>query len=316
MAENATAPTPAKKRAPWLNGVMFLATVVSTFFVGLGWAAPLYPEGQLPWYGGWVFAVPLLSILLFHEFGHYIAARIHRVDASLPFFIPFPLVFGTFGAIIKMKGRIAKRDALLDIGASGPLAGMAVALPVLIIGIAISEVGPQSPGEYILEGHSILYELLLWIVHGPIPAGHDIHLHPVALAGWVGLFVTMLNLVPVGQLDGGHVAYALFGERQDRISNVVLGLLPVLGAGVCGYFAAIGYQQGMRGERLFEEAFVGANWFVWFIVLTLMRRYAGKKHPPVDPGELNLPRKFIAVTCLLLFVLIFMPVPLRAIVVE
>lgn len=314
MAETEQGPT--RRRLPWLNMVLFLATAVSTFFVGLGWAAPFYPaDTGPPWYAGWVFAVPLLSILVCHEFGHYIAARRHHVDASLPYFIPFPLVFGTFGAIIRMRGRITERKALLDIGAAGPLAGMMVALPVLVYGLSISEVQPQQPGNYLLEGHSLLYELLLYLLHGPIPEGQDIFLHPVALAGWVGLFVTMLNLLPIGQLDGGHVTYALLGERQDRLSGVLLWLLPLLGAILCSYHGISAWQRGLRGDALWEEAFIGANWFVWFVVLMLMRRYAGKRHPPVNPGKLSAGRTAVGVFCLLLLVLIFMPVPIRAVTV-
>ncbi len=302
-------------RLPWVNIGLFLATVVSTFYVGLLWAAPLYGDSGPPWYAGWIFAVPLLSILLFHEFGHYIAARVHRVNASLPYFIPLPLVFGTFGAVIRMRGRIQKRNALMDIGASGPLAGMAVALPVLIYGIILSEVKHQEPGEYILEGHSILYEILLLAIHGGIPEGHDIFMHPVALAGWVGIFVTMLNLIPVGQLDGGHVAYSLFGERQNRFSDIALYILPVLGLSVCSFHGLTAYFEGTRGYPLLDEFLVGINWFVWFGLLQLMRFLAGKKHPPVDPGQLTAFRKLVGVVCLVLFILIFMPVPLRTIVI-
>lgn len=314
-AERSPEQEPTGCRNHWINLLLFLLTVVSTFYVGRDWAA--VPDELPPsWHAGWIFAVPLLSILLFHEFGHYIAARLHKVDASLPYFIPLPYVFGTFGAIIRMRGRIRKRDALLDIGAAGPLAGMAVALPVLIYGIAVSEVKAQEPGSYLLEGHSLLYELLLYLVHGPIPEGHDIFLSPIALAGWVGMFVTMLNLLPIGQLDGGHVAYALFGPRQDRFSQWVLRLLPVLGLVVCGYFGLKGYLAGLRGADLVAELIVGLNWIVWFVVLNVLHRLTSRRHPPVDPGSLSPVRKVIAVACLLLLVLIFMPVPLRSIVIE
>jgi membrane-associated protease RseP (regulator of RpoE activity) len=300
---------------PWLNLVMFAATVASTFYVGRGWAVPFAAGGAPPWYAGWTFAVPLLAILLVHEFGHYVAARLHKVDASLPFFIPFPVVFGTFGAIIKMRGRIATRRALLDIGAAGPLAGMAVALPTVAFGLSLSEVQPQVPGDYLLEGHSLLYKGLLALIHGPIPPGHDVFLHPVALAGWVGLFVTMLNLLPVGQLDGGHVAYALFREAQDRVSTAMLLLLPALGLGVCGFFGYAAWSDGLRGEQLVSEASTGANWFVWTLILLLMRRFAGPKHPPVDAGPLGAGRVAVGLFCIVLFVSIFMPVPLRAVTV-
>lgn len=319
MAENVPIEPPQspapRPRRPWINAVLFAATVVSTFIAGRGWVVG--GEGGQPpaWYAGWVFAVPLLAILLSHEFGHYIAARIHRVDASLPFFIPLPLVFGTLGAIIAMRGRIQRRDALLDIGAAGPLAGMIVALPILIYGLSISEVLPQGRGMFIMEGHSLLYELLLYETHGRIPSGHDIFLHPVALAGWVGMFITMLNLIPVGQLDGGHVTYALLGPAQNRLSSAILALLPVLGLGVCGYFGFKGYAAGLRGGSLFSEFTTGANWFVWFVLLHIMRHLSGKQHPPVDPGPLSTPRKIAGVVCMILFVLIFMPVPMRTLVI-
>lgn len=308
------APKP-RRRSPWVNGLLFAATVTSTFFAGYMWLGPVDEGPAPPWYAGWVFAIPLLSILLFHEFGHYIAARRHKVDASLPYFIPFPLVFGTLGAVIGMRDRIQKRDALLDIGAAGPLAGMAVCLPILIYGMAISDVQPHVPGTYIMEGHSILYELLLYAIHGPIPADQDIFLHPAALAGWVGLFITMLNLIPVGQLDGGHVTYALLGERQNKMSNLVLWVLPILGFAVCGYFGFKAYFEGARGEDLLGEFMTGLNWFVWFGLLHLMRRFAGKVHPPVDAGELSMTRKAVGVVCMVLFILIFMPVPLRTLVI-
>ena len=303
------APVRRLSRVPWANLALFAATVVSTFWAGRQWSE------DARWWGGWVFAVPLLAILLCHELGHYVAARRHRVDASLPYFIPLPFLFGTLGAIIRMRGRIRERNALLDIGAAGPLAGMAVALPVVVYGIATSEVRPTQPGVWLLEGHSLLYKGLLLAIHGGVPQGHDIYLNAVALAGWVGLFVTMLNLIPVGQLDGGHVAYALLGERQDRWSGWVLLLLPLLGVGVCAYHGIRGWATGLRGLDLAAEATVGLNWFVWYGVLMLLRHLTGRAHPPVDPGELTPGRRAIALACLVLFVVIFMPVPMRSIVI-
>jgi membrane-associated protease RseP (regulator of RpoE activity) len=183
-----------------LNVLLFGLTVVSVFVTH-----------------GWQFAVPLLAILLAHEFGHYFAARYHRVPASLPYFIPVPFIglFGTLGAVIAMPARIRSRNALLDIGASGPIAGLVVAIPVLVWGIAHSSVQAHG-GSYTQEGQSLLYVALKWLVHGTIPAGHDVYLHPAAFAGWGGLLLTMINLLPFGQLDGGHIAYALFGEKQNR----------------------------------------------------------------------------------------------------
>ncbi|MFI5309062.1 MAG: site-2 protease family protein, partial [Polyangiales bacterium] len=200
-----------------IAAALFFATCASTTFVGRLWA------GGTSWHAALAYSVPLMAILLAHELGHYIAARIHRVPASLPYFIPFPLPpLGTMGAVILMRDRIAKRNALLDIGAAGPLAGLCVALPVLVYGIAVSPVQPEAHGvTYYMEGRSLLYLFLLHALKGPIPAGQDIMLGPTAFAGWAGLLVTMLNLIPAVQLDGGHVACALLGERYERVSRAL-----------------------------------------------------------------------------------------------
>src|SRR6185312_2298651 len=170
--------------------------------------------------------------------------------------------FGTMGAVIAMRGRIRSRDALLDIGASGPLAGLCVAIPVVIAGLAQSPVTPLSPhGE--LEGQCLLYLLLKRIVLGPIPAGYDVMLSPMAFAGWVGLFVTMLNLVAVAQLDGGHIAYALFGPRQDRYGRILHNLLLVIFG-----FNAVRFIFPVLIARDFEHLgrAVGNSvfWLVWY----------------------------------------------------
>jgi len=195
---------------------------------------------------GWEFSIPLMTILLAHELGHYIAGRIHGVDISPPYFIPMPLsMLGTMGAVIGMGDRIEKRNALLDIGAAGPLAGLVFALPLFIFGIVQSPIQPiQSGGGYLLEGHSILYEILLYALKAPIPAGMDIFLTPTAFAAWAGLLVTMINLIPVGQLDGGHIAYALFGPAQNRYGRVVRNLLPVIAISTSAWFALAAWRAG------------------------------------------------------------------------
>lgn len=267
-----------------------------------------------PWrvyLNGWKFAVPLLTILIVHEFGHYIAARIHKVDASLPYFLPLPGVgLGTLGAVIAMRGRIRSRNALLDIGASGPLAGLVLAVPVLVIGLTLSTVSPQTAGGYMQEGQSLLYLALKRLVVGPIPDGHDVHLHPTAFAGWVGLLVTMINLLPWGQLDGGHVAYALFGSRQNRFARVFrLSLLPLF-----AYNVAIFVGPVLLHRSKMEVSLAISNsmsWFVWFLVLGLLGRLSGgSDHPPVEAGALSPGRKIVAWITLALFVLLFMPTPL------
>jgi membrane-associated protease RseP (regulator of RpoE activity) len=264
--------------------------------------------------GGLAYSVPLMAILLSHELGHYVAARIHRVPASLPYFVPLPLPpLGTMGAVILMRGRIRSRDALLDIGAAGPLAGMVVALPVLAYGIAQSPVLPAPSGDYFQEGHSILYMLLLRALKGPFPEGHDILLSPTAFAGWVGLLVTMINLIPVRQLDGGHVACALLGERFDALSRVFRRLLLPLGLGVGLYFGLPAFLSGVRGEALFEAVGPGMQWLVWWLLLSMLGGggRGQREHPLPDPGELSAGRRRVALGTLVLFGLLFMPAWLR-----
>lgn len=254
------------------------------------------------------FAVPLMTILLSHELGHYIAARRHRVPVSPPYFIPMPIVMlGTFGAVIHMPGRIKTRNALLDVGAAGPLAGLAVCLPVLAYGIAQSPVQPLPDGPYFVEGRSLLYTALLYLLKGPIPEGHDIMLSPTAFAGWAGLLVTMINLIPVGQLDGGHVAYALLGPPQNRYSEKVRRALPGLAAAVGTYFALQSFIHGQDQDRIFSDLFAGLPWLVWALLLRGMTRMAGPGHPATDDDVLSPRRRLIARLTLLLIPLLFMP---------
>jgi membrane-associated protease RseP (regulator of RpoE activity) len=295
-----------------LNLALFLLTVLSVFYAGALFGSP--EAGMAPWrvyLNGWKFAVPLLTILIVHEFGHYIAARIHKVDASLPYFLPLPGVgLGTLGAVIAMRGRIRSRDALLDIGASGPLAGLVVAVPVLVIGLTLSPVSPQTAGGYIQEGQSLLYLALKRLVVGPIPDGYDVHLHPTAFAGWAGLLVTMINLLPWGQLDGGHVAYALFGSRQNRFARVFrLSLLLLFAYNVAVFLGPVLlHRSNMEVSLAISNSMA---WLVWFLVLGLLGRVSGgSDHPPVEAGALSPRRKIVAWITLALFVLLFMPTPL------
>ncbi|MBK6515402.1 MAG: site-2 protease family protein [Polyangiaceae bacterium] len=295
-----------------LNLALFVVTVVSVFFAGAGYAGA-YPDGLslvsalrgLP--RGAAFALPLLAILVCHELGHYVAARIHRVRASLPYFIPAPLLnpFGTMGAIIAMPERIRSRNALLDIGAAGPLAGLIVALPVLLIGLSHSPVDALD-GPYTQEGQSLLYAGMKRLVLGPIPPGHDVFMSPMAFAGWTGLFVTALNLIPVGQLDGGHIAYALFGRTQDKIATFLhFGLLAVAGWNLARFLGPALSSGGDVGQAIGNSSF----YVVWFLLLGWMRRRAGINHPPTDDSSLSPARKGVAWLCLALFVGLFMPTP-------
>jgi membrane-associated protease RseP (regulator of RpoE activity) len=307
-------------RFDWrVNVVLFAATVVSVFLAGAMFGLPGAPVVELPrgWSGfgaflasGWRFALPLLAILLAHEFGHYFAARWHRVPASLPYFVPLPMLgFGTLGAIIAMPARIRSRNALLDIGASGPLAGMVVALPVIAIGLRLSPV-LEVAGPGIQEGQSILYLLMKYWFVGPIPDGYDVRLHPTAFAGWAGFLITMINLIPFGQLDGGHIAYALFRDRHHAMARWVrsslLGLFLYNLIVFVGPVVAGNSTLGL-GEALNNSVF----WLLWFGLLFLLARLSGGvEHPPTEPGPLSPVRRKVAWGTLVLFVLLFMPTPL------
>jgi Zn-dependent protease len=299
-------------RYDWrINAALFLATLASVFMVGREYCiASGVVDEQASLLAGWPFAVPLMLILLFHEFGHWLAARAHGVPASLPYFLPMPVVlFGTLGAVITMPERIRSRNALLDIGAAGPLAGMVVAVPTMLIGLSLSEVRPQSPGNYIQEGQSLLYWLLKRVALGPMPEGHDVFLHPTALAAWGGFFVTMINLLPWGQLDGGHIAYALLGDAHHRIARWIrFGLLGLFAYNVAIFVlpVASGSASWGYGEALNNSSF----WLLWFFVTYLMGRAGGFEHPPCEPGRLTRSRVWVARACLLLFIALFMPTPL------
>jgi membrane-associated protease RseP (regulator of RpoE activity) len=283
-------------------------TFASTFYVGAGMVIGLPPSSLTELRTGWVFSIPLMAILLAHEFGHFFAGKYHRVDVSPPYFIPVPFfLLGTLGAVIQIREQIRSRNALLDIGAAGPLAGMAVALPVVIYGLATSPVQPLPEGPYILEGRSLLYLGLLSALKGPIPEGYDVMLTPTALAGWAGLLVTMINLLPFGQLDGGHVAYALLGRRQDQISRYVLRLLPMLAIVVSAAYGIPSYLDGRRGDALIYDASAGMHWLVWAVVLWLLTRATGSGHPPTEDDWLSPRRRLVGWFTLSLFILLFMP---------
>jgi len=308
---------PARRPRMLLHIGLFLATFLTTTAAG---AIQAHGGAIIPIADGLSYSVPLLLILVCHELGHYLVARAHGVDASLPYFIPLPpwLGLGTMGAVIGMRDLTADRKKLIDIGAAGPLCGMLVAIPVLIYGLSLSPVTPIS-GPSLQEGNSILYALVKLGLKGEwLPNGaRDVRLHPTAWAGWAGLLVTMINLLPVGQLDGGHVATAYFGNRYNRFARAVHRVLPAIALSV---FAWVMYTvRGEMGDRWNWRLGSGIAgnaamfWLVWYLFLKVLGRLSGGDlaHPPVDDRPLPRSRRLLFWLVVLVFVAIFMPVPLR-----
>jgi membrane-associated protease RseP (regulator of RpoE activity) len=251
-----------------LKVILFLLTCASTYLVQ-----------------GFAYSASLMAILLSHEMGHYFMTRRYGIPATLPYFIPFPLSpFGTFGAIIKIKGVITGKKALFDIGVAGPLAGFIVAVPFIVLGIKWSTVRAISAdAAFVQLGDPLIFKILEHFLVGDIPPGQDLVLHPFGYAGWVGLFVTALNLLPVGQLDGGHILFAVFGERSKWVFMTVIFALAL---------TAIFYNPG---------------WLLLVILLIIF----GMRHPqPMDSETpLDGARKLIAFVVLLIFLLSFTPAP-------
>ena len=254
---------------PKLNLLLFIGAIYTTYLT------------NGPWY-----SVSIMTILLSHELGHFFMCRKYNVSATLPFFLPMPIgPFGTFGAVIKMRGQMPSKKALFDIGAAGPIAGLVFAIPIIIIGLYCSEVIPTHSAHYLSLGEPILFTVFTKAVFGNIPAGYDIFLHPVAFAGWAGLFVTALNLLPIGQLDGGHIMYALLGEKSKivfRIGVIAFCLIAVL---------------------------VYRGWILFAILLLLF----GFRHPaPMDPvSDIGKRRRLIGIGMFILFLISFTPIPLK-----
>jgi membrane-associated protease RseP (regulator of RpoE activity) len=302
---SSSAPPEERRSRGHVALLLFVLTCLSVFWVGAVNAGAVNGHGLAALWKGYPFALPFLSILVCHELGHYVAARLHGIDASPPYFLPLPLPpIGTLGAVIGMSDPIRRRDALFDVGIAGPLCGLVVAIPVLAYGFHTSPVEPFDPAlTYQIEGRSPLYLAMLYLFKGSIPAGHDIMLTPTAFAGWAGLLVTMMNLVPASQLDGGHVAYALFGSRQDRYSRYVIRLLFVFG----GCMVAYGAWEARHTAHLVESMLGSGSWLLWATLLTVLSRTFGAAHPPTDEEVLSPGRRVLAWLCLLLFVLLFMP---------
>jgi len=259
---------------PVINLLLFFATVASTFVVG-----------------GATYCVSIMSILLAHEMGHYLMCRRHGVGATLPYFIPFPFPmlnpFGTLGAVIRMDSRMPNRRALFDVAVAGPLSGLLIAVPIIFFGLQSSQIVPKSaPGASVLYlGESLLFKLIAKLAVPGLSPDLDIMLGPMAFAGWAGLFVTSLNLLPIGQLDGGHVLYALFGQRAQR---AYLFILIVFGVVTIRFYPG------------------------WALLIVLLVVF-GFRHPvPLDPWlPLDPKRRALGYGMLFIFAISFTPVPFK-----
>jgi len=268
-----------------IHVLLFLATLFTTTLAG-SFQAGVNPLDDLRLLvRGLPFSATLMGILLVHEMGHFLMSRLHGVEATPPYFIPGPpFLVGTFGAFIRMRTP-TNRKALFDVGAAGPWAGFLVAIPAVFYGLSLSEVRAldASTGGLVL-GDSLVFRWLTRLALGVSPADVTILLHPIALAGWFGLFVTFLNLLPVGQLDGGHVVYALIGRRHRWVARC--SLLVIIG------LAFLGWQ----------------GWVMWAVLVTVL----GLDHPPtIDDTPLDPRRRVAGWLTIALFVVTFMPVPLR-----
>ncbi|MGB9964727.1 site-2 protease family protein [Halobacterium hubeiense] len=284
---------------PWTNVALFVATLASTLFVGANWyyVDPFSPEvvRALP------FMLSVVGVLAVHELGHYAMSRYHDVDASLPYFIPFPSLFGTMGAVIRMRGRIPDRRALFDIGAAGPLAGLVAAVAVSAVGLWLPPVSvpPElaaSPNAVQVQfAYPPLLEAVAAVIGEPLSYSDPAKsVNPVVMGGWIGMFVTFLNLIPVGQLDGGHVLRSLVGEHADRIAPLVPTAL----------FALAGYQWFVA-----DAGDTAGIWVVWGVIATLVTFAGGVD--PVDDASLDRRRVAVGVLTFVLGALCFMPVPIQ-----
>jgi membrane-associated protease RseP (regulator of RpoE activity) len=282
----------------WLHVTLFLLTVGCTMLAGAGQYAAfatdflarpvaltwgLFVRGL--WYGA-----TILLILGAHELGHYFACRYYDVDASLPYFLPIPFgLTGTLGAFIRIREPIGSKRVLFDIGIAGPIAGFVVAVPALFLGIAMSRMLPLPPAFQGFElGEPLLFKAASWLIWGPTPAGYSLNLHPVGFAAWFGLLATALNLFPIGQLDGGHITYAVIGRHSTKVTLVMLAV--TLGL-----------------------TFLSVSWMAWAVLLAFMMVAFGYRHPRTVDEHIPLDRKrlWLALFALVMFVLCFTPAPIQ-----
>jgi Zn-dependent protease len=305
IEEEFRSPPFSLKKNIWINILLFVVTVFTTFSVGISlsinylYTDTLSQDTQIPMTLDMVmnpqvitlsliYMVVLLGILLGHEFGHFLTCRYYKINATLPYFIPAPTLIGTLGAFIKIKSPITRKKQLFDIGVSGPLTGFILAVPALAYGLSLSKAIPPGfqEGEFVFVfGEPLILKIIGALVFKDVPSDYSVFLHPVAFAGWVGILVTSFNLFPVGQLDGGHVSYALLGEKSRQFGKFILVVFAIM-----GFLFWIG-------------------WFIWAFLLTFL----GLKHPRVidDAVPLSPRRKIVGYLMILIFILSFIPAPIK-----
>ncbi len=292
-----------KPRGAWLNVLLFFITCLSAFYFGLLWSVSYIYSEQLTGDSQFVpsaeasmdpavvglslvYTAVLIGILLGHEMGHYLTCRYYHIKATLPFFIPAPTLIGTLGAFIKIKSPITRKKQLFDIGIAGPLTGFVLSLPALAYGLSLSKIVPAVDSEEaLIFGEPLLLKLIAGLIFHSAPPNSDLSLHPVGVAGWVGILITSFNLFPIGQLDGGHVSYALIGQRSRPVAKGLLVVFLVMGI------------------------FLWIGWIVWALVIQLL----GLKHPSVrDEGErLSSLRVALGIVIIIIFILSFIPAPFK-----
>jgi len=282
MPKSAAGDEVFNKRPVVINILLFIITFASCAYMG---AKFFSTDPDAVWKsGGFPYAAGVMAILLCHEFGHYFAAKAFGVKTTYPYFIPFPSMIGTMGAVIKIKSMIPDRRALLYIGAMGPICGFVVTLILLAAGVYFSSIKKLPPDGTVILGDPLLIKIMVKIFHGYIPYGHDLVLSPLAAAGWVGCLLTGLNLIPVSQLDGGHIFYAVAGAKQR-----IAGWLTLAAAVILSWF----YFSG---------------WVVWIILMLTVLKIGHPYTAALEPVSLR--EKTLAALCAVILVLTFIPVPL------
>jgi len=292
-------PPPAREGRPWINALLLLLTLVTTTGMGAlhyaGFKAGFTntaPALGLPLFlNGFWYSLTILGILGCHELGHYYACRYYQVDASLPYFLPAPILTGTLGAFIRIREPIPTKRMLFDIGVAGPLAGFVIAVPALLMGLMLSNLAPLPPTfSGLALGEPLLFKGAARMIWGTEPQGYALNLHPMAFAAWFGLLATALNLFPIGQLDGGHIAYAVLGRRATIVTYGAIGCALVL-----TYFSS--------------------SWLVWTALVIAMLFFFGPRHPQTTDEHVPLDRARlgIAILALAIFIVCFTPAPIEVI---